>query len=91
MVEGRFKSNTFRKVFRKTPGGRIAVHYELRKPKRAHCARCSRPLPGVIRARPSKLKNTAKTMKRPERPFGGVLCSACMRAVIKERARQTKV
>jgi large subunit ribosomal protein L34e len=90
MAEGRFKSKTFRKIFRKTPGGRLITHYSLRKPKKAHCANCGKPLAGVLRARPVKLRTTAKTKKRPERPFGGVLCSRCMRQRIKEVVRANK-
>ena len=32
-----------------------------------------------------------KTKKRPERPFGGNLCSDCMRKIMKEKARSVKV
>jgi large subunit ribosomal protein L34e len=83
MVAGRHKSKTFRKVFVRTPGAKTVVHYRKRKPQKAHCAACSKVLPGVASKRPYKMKNLPKTKKRPERPYAGMLCSRCMRAKIK--------
>jgi len=77
-----------RRVFVKTPGKRTVMHYRLRKPSKAICASCGAVLAGMARERPYKMMNMAKSMKRPERPFGGILCSRCMRAEIKARARK---
>ena len=79
---GRYKSRSFRQVSRKVPGGKTKIHYKYKKPKKAHCAKCGALLAGVPRERPNKMKNMAKTKKRPQRPFGGVLCSKCMRKEI---------
>ena len=87
MVSGRYKSRTFRRLQVKTPGGRTVTHYKKRKPGKAHCAKCGSELKGVPRERPYKMKNMPRTKKRPERPYGGVLCSKCMREVMKEKAR----
>ena len=46
-----------------------------------------KPLSGVPRERPAKMANMPKTLKRPERPYGGVLCSKCTRELLKERTR----
>jgi len=37
---------------------------------------------------PRALHSMPKSQKRAERPYGGVLCSACMRRKIIEQARQ---
>ncbi|RMF55314.1 50S ribosomal protein L34e [Candidatus Woesearchaeota archaeon] len=87
MPSGRHKSRTLRKVFVKTPGGKTKIHYKKKKPAKAICASCRKPLAGVARERPKKMKNMAKTKKRPERAFGGVLCSACSRKELKKKAR----
>ena len=87
MVSGRFKSGSFRKVQVRTPGGRTVTHYVKRKPSIAHCAICGAPLHGVPRERPVKMRNLPKSSKRPERPYGGYLCSSCMREVMKEKAK----
>lgn len=87
MVKGMHKSNSLRQVFRKTPGGETVTHYRPRKPSNAKCAKCGAVLKGTPRARPVEMQNMPKTQKRPERPYGGVLCSSCMRSKIKDQAR----
>ncbi|MFH1065066.1 MAG: 50S ribosomal protein L34e [Nanoarchaeota archaeon] len=81
------RSRTFRRVFVKTPGGKTVLHYRKRKPSKAICAGCGELLHGVPRERPFIMQRLGKTKKRPERKFGGVLCSKCSRNKIKEHAR----
>ena len=88
MPAGKHKSGHYRKVFVRTPGGRSTIHYRERKPQRALCSKCQKPLLGVPREGPAKMRNMPKTAKRPERPYGGVLCSACMRLVLRAQARR---
>ena len=90
MVEGRLRSRTFRRVFVRTPGNRVTMHYRRRKPNFAQCRDCGARLKGVPRGLPFELKNMPKTAKRPERPFGGILCSSCSRKVIVANARNLK-
>ena len=77
----RTKSRTYRRVYVKTPGGRTTLHYRKRKPSHAQCGSCGSILKGVLRERPVGMR-VSKSQKRPSRPFGGVLCSACMRTMI---------
>ncbi|MEB3816702.1 MAG: 50S ribosomal protein L34e [Desulfurococcales archaeon] len=88
MVRPALRSRSLRRVHRRTPGGRNVVHYERRRPGPARCARCGRPLNGVPRLRPSKLRALPKTAKRPERPYGGVLCAACLAELLREQIRR---
>ena len=90
MPSGKHKSGRYRKIFVKTPGSRTVVHYRERKPSKAICGSCKKPLMGVPRERPAKMANMPKTMKRPERPYGGVLCSKCLRESLKNKARGNK-
>ncbi len=85
MPAPRFRTRTFRKVFVKTPGSKTVLHYRKRKPKKQVCANCKKPLSGVVRERPYKMQNLAKTKKRPERSYGGVLCSKCSRLKLTEK------
>ena len=87
MPAGRFRSRTFRRDKTRLPGSRTVLHYKLRKPKNAHCARCKDVLKAVPRLRPKKMQKVAKTKKRPQRMFGGVLCSRCARREIISKAR----
>lgn len=82
------RSRSFRKVHRKVPGGKTSLHYKRKKPGKAKCGRCKAVLKGVPRERPYKMVRMAKTKKRPERPYGGVLCSKCMRELFKEKSRK---
>ncbi|MBS3165423.1 50S ribosomal protein L34e [Candidatus Woesearchaeota archaeon] len=87
MPERRFRSTSVRKVHRRVPGSRTVLRYERRKPSRAKCGKCSQPLPGIPRERPYRVHGLAHTQKRPSRPFGGTLCSECMRQEMRRRAR----
>ena len=88
MVSGRFKSRTFRRVFKRTPSGKNVLHYVLKKPKKAKCGKCGAILKGISRERPIKLKNLPRTKKTVSRPYGGNLCSKCMRLAIKENIKK---
>lgn len=90
MPAGKHKSRSLRRVFKKTPGGKTVLHYIKRNVSKAHCGSCGRVLAGVARGRPAIVRNIPKTQKRPERPFGGVLCTTCSRRVAIEEARVLK-
>jgi len=87
MPSGKHKSRTFRRVFVKTPGNRTVLHHRKAKPKKATCSKCKKVLPGVASERPYVLRKMSKSAKRPERPYGGILCSSCTRATMKEKAK----
>jgi large subunit ribosomal protein L34e len=87
MVAPRFRSRSLRRVFVKTPGGKTVLHHRRRKPAKAECAKCAIVLKGVPRDIPGKIKKLSKTQRRPERPYGGVLCSKCMRLTFIEKAK----
>lgn len=85
MVRPGLRSRSMRRIRKRTPGGRLVTHFERRKPGPARCARCGRPLAGVPRDRPYKVRRLSKTAKRPERPYGGVLCGTCLAELIFEK------
>lgn len=88
MVSGKHKSRSMRKVSRRTPKSKVSVTYRKRKPSKAVCGGCGKPLAGVPRERPYKMQKMPKTSKRPQRPYGGVLCSSCTRKEIIKKARK---
>lgn len=90
MPRGSEKSGRFRKIFVKVPGGETHVHLRERKPQRAHCAVCGKQLAGTVRERPAVMANLPKTAKRPQRPYGGVLCSRCMRVHLQRKGRDAQ-
>jgi len=81
------KSRTFRRIPTKIGGNKVVMHYKRRKPSMARCGNCGVVLKGVARELPTKMKNMARTKKRPTRAFGGVLCSKCTKEKIKEMFR----
>ena len=87
MPSGKHKSRTFRRVFTRVIS-KTTKSYKKRIPKVAHCANCRTMLKGIPRLRPYKAMTIAKTKKRPERPYGGKLCSKCTRALLKTKVRK---
>ncbi|MFH1649361.1 MAG: 50S ribosomal protein L34e [Candidatus Woesearchaeota archaeon] len=81
MQPSKTKSRTFRRVQVRLPTGTV-THYDKRKPAQARCGQCQKVLHGIPRGRPYQIAKLAKTERRPERPYGGVLCSACARKKI---------
>lgn len=77
-----------RRVFVKVPGGAVHMRNKKRRPARAHCADCGATLQGIMAERPYIMRNMAKTKKRPQRPYGGNLCSKCSRKRIAAKALQ---
>jgi len=82
------RSRKRRRVRVKTPGGENKIVYKRRKPSAAKCGKCGAILKGMPRLIPSLFNKLSKTQKRPERPYGGVFCSKCMRKKIKEKVRK---
>ena len=87
MPERYKRSRSLRRLQVKTPGGRTVLHYKEKKPGKAKCSKCGALLKGVPRENPLKMHKLPKVKKRPERPYGGNLCSKCMRTLIVEKAR----
>lgn len=72
-----------KKIFRK----RGKVIYKNSKPGRAECANCGGVLHAVPKRKGVELRKLSKTEKRPQRPFGGVLCGNCTLRLVKMEAR----
>jgi len=89
MPQGYKKSGSLRKVFKKMPGGESKLTYLARNPSVHKCAECGKELKGIPRLSSTKAKNTPKTKKRPERPYGGYLCSSCARKKIVQEVRRS--
>jgi large subunit ribosomal protein L34e len=89
MVRPKLRSRSLKRKKVRTPGNRLITRYEKRRPHVAKCTICKKPLHGVPRLNPVELRKLAKTKRRPERPYGGNLCSSCMRDLLRKTARDT--
>lgn len=81
------RSRKQRRIKVKTPSG-VKVVYKKRKPGLAHCNVCKAILHGIPRERPYKLRRLPKSGRRPERPYGGMLCHKCLKNKLVEVARK---
>lgn len=90
MKPSRIKSRTFRRKDVKLPSGTHVTHYKKRKPKVAHCSQCGAALLGTPRGRPLDIRKMTISQRTPERPFGGDLCSKCLRKTMREKAYKLK-
>jgi len=77
-----------KKVRVRLPSGRVVIKTKRKKVKAAKCAICKKPLHGVPRKQPVELRKLAKSEKRPERAYGGYLCSKCSRELLREKIRE---
>lgn len=87
MPATRFRSRTFRRVFVRIPSGTSVLTYRRRKNAKPQCSTCGAFLPGVARGTKAQVKALPRSARRPERPYGGQLCSKCMRRTIIAKAR----
>ena len=87
MPELRYRSRSYKRMNKRTPGGQNVLRYKKKKPSKHVCAECGAILHGVPRGRPYEIGKLSKTKKRPNRPFGGYLCSKCLRIHVKSEAR----
>lgn len=81
------RTRSLRKIRKKLPGGASIIHYVKKKPAKAKCASCGKELHGVASGLAAKVRSLSKTEKRPNRAFGGRLCSECSRKELKKRIR----
>ncbi len=80
------RSRSLRRIYVRVTG-KTTIHYKRRKPKLGKCSKCGDKLKGVPRERPYKMVRMNKSKKRPSRPYGGFLCSKCMRKLFVEKAK----
>lgn len=73
---------TSKKVFKRTPGGKLKVHTKAERKHRACCSMCNVVLKGT-----SYSRSLRRTERKPERPFGGHMCHKCAQKVFVYRAR----
>ncbi len=82
MVRPAYRSRSKARVIRRVPSGEARVYYKKRRFYEARCAICGAPLGGVPRDY-NIIRWGAKTRKRPERYFGGVVCPKCLPLLLK--------
>jgi large subunit ribosomal protein L34e len=74
----KFKRRTISKTVSRT---------KRRRPGVPKCAICKRPLHGMKKLHQIEIKKLSKTERKPERAYGGYLCSSCAREKFREKVR----
>lgn len=82
------RSRTFRRVYVRTPRGKVKLTYRRRKPKHARCANCGNILHGTPRELPYKMGNLPKSSKHPKRIYAGYLCAKCTKRELINKFRK---
>ncbi len=80
----RHRSRSWKRKAVRTPGGETKKRFEREGQGTPRCPSCGQELHGVS-------FEGSKTEKKTSRPFGGTLCSACMREILKQEAASTGV
>ncbi len=62
-------------------------HYVEKRKGAAVCARCGKKLGGVPRLISGSMGSVHRSSRMPNRPYGGYLCLACSRRLLKQKAR----
>ena len=87
MVKPMLRSRAKKRIMRRTPGGRTALHFKEKKTSKKECARCGVVLAGMPSESVSKLRKLSKTEKAPTRPYSGTLCPKCVESLVSYRTR----
>lgn len=75
----------------KTPGSKYYFKSIPDKPNFHHCATCNRKLPGMPRGTQVEIRRMPKSYRSPNRPFGGQLCSPCLRRYFINKNRDSVI
>lgn len=74
-----------KKIKKRIPSGKSVIRRGKKRPAYTKCAECGAQIHGMPRLKPSKLKKIPKSKRVPNRPYGGNLCSSCMRNELKKK------
>jgi len=89
MVRRSLRSRSLRKIYVKISRG-VNIHFKERPAQLSKCSSCKTVLKGIKRFKSRDYKNISKSEKKVNRPYGGNLCSKCMRLRIKNLVRERK-
>ncbi|MBI5872484.1 50S ribosomal protein L34e [archaeon] len=73
--------------FKKRTISKTVIRMKRKKAAIPKCAICKKPLHGMKKLHQIEIKKLSKTERRPERLYGGYLCSNCVREKLREKVR----
>ncbi|MEM3641787.1 MAG: 50S ribosomal protein L34e [Candidatus Bathyarchaeia archaeon] len=81
------RTRSRKRVCKALPGGRTGTQFKSEVTASSSCGLCKKPLAGVPRLSPSKMRKLNRTRRRIWRIYGGQLCHDCLKTAIKQAAR----
>ncbi len=87
MTKPRHRARTFRRVKVKLPGNNVILTYRDRTKRKPSCLTCGDVLKGIPHKITANMRKLTKSQRTVNRPYGGKLCSKCMRKEMIKRAR----
>jgi large subunit ribosomal protein L34e len=91
MTRKSLRGGAKKRVQTRLPGNRSITRYKKEKIKGSHCVRCGQFFASVPRLTNSRLGKLFPTQRKIMRPYGGQLCHDCVRELVKEAVRASKV
>jgi len=88
MPRPHLRTNFLKKIKKRLPSGVYIIHYK--NSSVARCSECKKPLQGSVKGSLKKIKNAAKSIKKPTRKHGGNLCASCAKKKIKQEVFKGK-
>ena len=74
MPANRFRSRSYKRIHKNTPGGENVLRYKKKKPSKHVCAECGAVLHRDPRGRHYEIGKLSKSQKTPNRALGVYLC-----------------
>jgi large subunit ribosomal protein L14e len=86
-MRGAIKSGSKKRIQVRIPSGNSVLRFKEKRPGKATCP-TGRELPGTVRGNAAAVRKFTTSQRKPSRPYGGVLSSPAMRAVMLERVNE---
>ncbi|MEM3703951.1 MAG: 50S ribosomal protein L34e [Candidatus Bathyarchaeia archaeon] len=91
MTKPAMRTRSRKRVYKALPGGRIGIHFKREVQAHSHCSLCGKPLTGIPRLPPSKIRKLNRTKRSISRVYGGLLCHNCLKTALKKAVRVSGV
>jgi large subunit ribosomal protein L34e len=88
MTRRSLNTRTRKNITKRLPGGKSKIFATRKTPKKARCTISGEILHSTPRTKGAKDRTIPKSLRRPERPYGGNLSSRALKNLLIEKARK---
>jgi large subunit ribosomal protein L34e len=86
-----FKSKSKQKIYKKTPGTNLNIHFRKSNPKSHHCGISGAILNGIPKKTAIRFNKLSKSKKRPNRKYGGTYSHQVVKSRLERTLWQTDI